>query len=66
MVHQNFFFRLKNNFEQKKGIRDKKCKKKLGGIARIAEELGREKCFVFFSYKMPIKSLSWMYAIVVL
>jgi hypothetical protein len=41
------FFRLKNNFEQKKGIRDKKCKKKLGGIARIAEELGREKCFFF-------------------
>jgi len=38
---------------------------KIRGIARIAEELGREKCFVFFSYKMPIKSLSWMYAIVV-
>jgi len=38
---------------------------KIRGIARIAEELGREKCFsFFFSYKMPIKSLSWMYAVV--
>ena len=38
---------------------------KIRGIARIAEELGREKMFRFFSYKMPIKSSSWMYAIVV-
>ena len=38
---------------------------KIRGIARIAEELGREKMFRFFSYKMAIKSSSWMYAIVV-